>query len=125
VTSAFIEPESGRVLKVLADGSILILQGWRKPIQICGDTITVPPLTNVSVFPSSEVSAPVPNLPAASEPGQQSHQDCMEVLRHQERRGSSQHVPELPPRAHSAPPTVLRVPDVEGDRDEKLSGSLL
>ena len=93
VTSAFIEPNSGRVLKVLSDGSILILQGWKKHINVSGDTITVPPLLKVSAF-SKAANVPVhaSNMPAASEQGHHSHEDAPDALRHHDRHGSSQHL---------------------------------
>lgn len=118
MAAAFIEPDSGRVLKVLSDGSVVIQQGWNKHIHISGDTITVPPLTKVvAVSKTADVTKTdhASNMPAASEQGQHSHEDAPDALRHHDRHGSSQHVPELPPRAHSAPPRVSRAPCVAAD----------
>lgn len=114
VSQAFIEPDSGRVLKILTDGSILILQGWKKPIETSGNTLTVPAFTNVQAFPNATEPASL----AATDQGQQFLEDSMEALRYHERRGSSQHVPELLPRAHSAPATVAQVKNA-GDGLEK------
>jgi hypothetical protein len=112
VTTAYIEPGSGRVLKIHADGSILIIPGWEKPVTISGGNITVPTFCNVSSFPKSapEPSSHTPSSQAASDHAKLVQEDAFEAVQENERHGSSQHVPELPPRARSAPPRVGNLP---------------